>query len=55
MHPLAPIGGEELYGRQGLSGERGDGGGLAAIEGSTSSGNALKRQVLIWDFKCFSL
>lgn len=31
------------------------GGGSAAIERSTSSGNALKRQVLIWDFKCFSL
>lgn len=51
MHPVAPIGGEELYGRS----EWGGGGELvAAIERSTSSGNALKRQVLIWDFKCFS-
>ncbi len=36
------------------SGVGGGGGGSAAIERSTSSGKALKRQVLIWDFKCFS-
>lgn len=43
-----PIGSEGLYRRQGL--KMGGGG----IERSTYSGKALKRQVLIWDFKCFS-
>lgn len=36
----------------GVSGKRE--GRSSAIERSTSSGKALKRQVLIWDFKCFS-
>lgn len=52
--PWARHCGEGLWTRHGVS-EDTERGGSVAIERSTYSEKALKRQVLIWDFKCFSL